>query len=69
MQTNLTMEDLSALRAAVPPLDLVASRALRRAGYDLVHRDPEPGEGRSTWQTIPRPMTTSLRRPEAVAVE
>ena len=69
MQTNLTMEDLSAIRDAVPHLDLVAIRALRRAGYDLVHRDPEPGEGRSTWQAIPRPMTTSPRRPGAVASE
>ena len=60
MQTNLTMQDLSDIRDAVPHLDLVSIRALRRAGFDLVRSEPEPSESRGLWTLIPRPMTSSL---------
>ena len=60
MQTNLTMQDLSDIRDAVPHLDLLSIRALRRAGFDLVRSEPEPSESRGLWSMIPRPMTSSL---------
>lgn len=36
MQIDLTSEDLRKIRDAVPQLDLVAIRALSRAGFTLV---------------------------------
>ncbi len=39
--TLLDNEDLSAIRDAVPALDLLAIRSLRRAGFQIVRRDPE----------------------------
>jgi len=67
MQTNLTMEDLTQIRDAVPHLDLIAIRALRRAGFDLVHRepDPQPASNRNLWHAIPRPMRTSVLQAKA----
>ena len=71
MQTNLTMEDLTQIRDAVPQLDLIAIRALRRAGFDLVHREPEPqpGPNRNLWHAIPRPMKTSVLQAKTPVAE
>ena len=69
MQTNLTMQDLSDIRDAVPHLDLVSIRALRRAGFDLVRSESEPPESGGPWPTIPGPMTSSLRYAEPHAAE
>ncbi len=69
MQTNLTMQDLSDIRDAVPQLDLLSIRALRRAGFDLVRSAPEPSESRGLWSMIPRPMTSSLLHGEHTAAE
>ena len=69
MQTNLTMQDLSDIRDAVPHLDLVSIRALRRAGFDLVRSQPESSEPRELWSLVPRPMTSSLLHGEHTAAE
>ena len=69
MQTNLTMQDLADIRDAVPHLDLVSIRALRRAGFDLVRSEPEPTESPRTWSMIPRPMTSSLLHGERTGAE
>ena len=63
MQNDLNMEDLSEIRDAVPHLDLVAIRSLRRAGFDIVRQEPEPAEIQNLWHRIPRPMTTSALLP------
>ena len=69
MQTDLTMQDLSDIRDAVPHLDLVSIRALRRAGFDLVRSEPKPSESHGLWSMIPRPMTSSLRSSEHTSAE
>lgn len=70
MQNELTKEDLSDIRDAVPHLDLVAIRALRRAGFALVRAEPVTApEIHNLWNHIPRPMTTSALRPESIAAE
>ena len=71
MKIELTREDLSTIRDAAPHLDLVAIRALRRAGYELVRRDAEPvaPPTHSFWNLIPRPMTTSALAPEMNAAD
>ena len=58
MQNDFTNDDLTAIRDAVPHLDLVSIRALRRAGYDIIRREPAPGTARTLWNLIPRPMAT-----------
>ncbi len=60
MQTDFTNEDLSAIRDAVPHLDLVAIRSLRRAGYDIVRAEHVPQGTAKLWNLIPRPMTTRV---------
>ncbi|MBB3172256.1 hypothetical protein FHR90_000062 [Endobacter medicaginis] len=37
----LTSEELAEIRTAVPHLDAMALRALRRFGYDVVRLEPE----------------------------
>ncbi len=69
MQTNLSMQDLSDIRDAVPQLDLLSIRALRRAGFDLVRSEPEPSVSHGLWSMIPRPMTSSLVHAERTAAE
>ena len=69
MQTDLTMQDLSDIRDAVPHLDLVSIRALRRAGFDLVRSEPKPPESHGMWSMIPHPMTSSLRSSEHTGAE
>lgn len=69
MQTNLSMQDLSDIRDAVPHLDLLSIRALRRAGFDLVRSEPEPSKSSGLWSMIPRPMTSSLLQAERNAAE
>ena len=69
MQTNLSMQDLSDIRDAVPQLDLSSIRALRRAGFDLVRSEPEPAASHALWSMIPRPMTSSLLHGERSAAE
>lgn len=59
MQNDLNMVDLSEIRDAVPHLDLVAIRSLRRAGFDIVRQEPKPAEIQNLWHRIPHPMTTS----------
>ena len=63
------MEDLTAIRDAVPHLDLVAIRALRRAGFDIVRREPAPTQIQNLWHHIPRPMTTAALLPDVIAAE
>lgn len=60
MQNDLTTLDLADIRDAVPHLDLVAIRALRRAGFDLVRCEPAPAQIHNLWNHIPRPMQTSV---------
>ncbi len=67
MQTDFTNEDLSAIRDAVPHLDLVAIRSLRRAGYDIVRSEPAVESRRTLWNLIPCPMTTQALVPEHAA--
>ena len=70
MQTNLSMQDLSDIRDAVPQLDLQSIRSLRRAGFDLVRSEPEaPAMSHRLWSMIPRPMTSSLLQAEHTAAE
>lgn len=69
MQNDFTMEDLTAIRDAVPHLDLVAIRALRRAGYDIVRREPAPMQIQNLWHHIPRPMKTAALLPAVVPAE
>lgn len=59
MPNNLNMEDLSEIRDAVPHLDLLAIRSLRRAGFDIVRHEPEQAQIQNLWHHIPHPMTTS----------
>lgn len=61
VQNDFTQTDLSAIRDAVPHLDLVAMRALRRAGFDIVRCEPEDGVApiHNFWNHIPLPMTAS----------
>ena len=59
MQTEFTKDDLKDIRDAVPQLDLVSIRALRRAGFDIVRHDPPPVPSRALWNSIPRPMKTA----------
>ncbi len=42
--TVLDNKDLSAIRDAVPSLDLLAIRSLRRAGFQIVRQEPESRE-------------------------
>lgn len=67
MQTDFTNEDLSAIRDAVPHLDLVAIRSLRRAGYDIVRSEADSKPVRKLWNLIPRPMATHALAPEHAA--
>ena len=60
MQNDFTNEDLTAIRDAVPHLDLVAIRSLRRAGYDIVRTEPIPTATPKLWNLIPRPMVTRV---------
>lgn len=60
MPNDLNMEDLSEIRDAVPHLDLLAIRSLRRAGFDIVRQ--EPVETQNLWHQVPRPMATSALR-------
>lgn len=70
MQNDLTKEDLSDIRDAVPHLDLVAIRALRRAGFALVRSEPVAAPAiHNLWNHIPRPMMTSAFHPEAATAE
>ena len=39
--TPLDNKDLSDIRDAVPSLDLLAIRSLRRAGFQIVRQEPE----------------------------
>ncbi len=59
MSTEFNQRDLSAIRDAVPHLDLVSIRALRRAGFDIVRSEPEATTSRALWNSIPRPMRAS----------
>jgi hypothetical protein len=59
MQTQFNQDDLSDIRDAVPQLDLVSIRALRRAGFDIVRSEPATVQSRALWNSIPRPMRTS----------
>jgi hypothetical protein len=59
MSSDLTKDDLSDIRDAVPNLDLVSIRALRRAGFAIVRSAPELVASRTLWNSIPRPMQTS----------
>lgn len=65
VQNNLTTLDLTDIRDAVPQLDLVAIRALRRAGFDLVRCEPAPAQIRNLWNHIPHPMQTAVLRQDA----
>ena len=67
MQNDFTNEDLTAIRDAVPHLDLVAIRSLRRAGYDIVRTEQVPATTRKLWNLIPRPMVTRVLVPEHAA--
>ena len=67
MQTDFTNEDLSAIRDAVPHLDLVAIRSLRRAGYDIVRSEQVPEPQRVLWNLIPHPMETRALHSEHAA--
>ena len=67
MQTDFTNEDLCAIRDAVPHLDLVAIRSLRRAGYDIVRAEPVKQGPAKLWNLIPRPMATRVLSPEHAA--
>ena len=67
MQTDFTNEDLSAIRDAVPHLDLVAIRSLRRAGYDIVRSERALEPERELWSLIPHSMATRTLRPELAA--
>jgi hypothetical protein len=69
MQTDFTMEDLTSIRDAVPHLDLSAIRSLRRAGFDIVRREPDaaPTPNPTLWNHIPRPMIATLVSPEHVS--
>ena len=67
MQNDFTNEDLTAIRDAVPHLDLVAIRSLRRAGYDIVRTEPAPATTRKLWNLIPRPMVTRVLVPQHAA--
>lgn len=71
MQNDFTMKDLADIRDAVPHLDLIAIRALRRAGFDIVRSQAnEPVLAhRGLWNNIPLPMVSSLSRPGQVAAE
>ena len=42
--TMLDNKDLSDIRDAVPSLDLLAIRSLRRAGFQIVRQEPENGD-------------------------
>lgn len=67
MQNDFTNQDLSDIRDAVPHLDLVAIRALRRAGFGIVRCEsaPAPAQIHNFWNQIPRPMkTTALEAAE-----
>jgi hypothetical protein len=59
MKTEFSNTELTLIRDAVPQLDLVAIRALRRAGFEIVRTTPEPVQARTLWTTIPRPMKTA----------
>lgn len=63
MQNDLNMVDLSEIRDAVPQLDLVAIRSLRRAGFAIVRQAPEPAPIQNLWHHIPRPMATAALQP------
>ena len=63
MPNDLKMEDLSEIRDAVPHLDLLAIRSLRRAGFDIVRQEPEPAPIQNFSHRIPRPMATSALLP------
>ena len=65
MQTDFTNEDLTAIRDAVPHLDLAAIRSLRRAGYEIVRRAPTSEH--ELWSLIPHPMPTRTLHPEHAA--
>ncbi len=68
---DFTMEDLSDIRDAVPHLDLVAIRALRRAGFDIVRSEASAPvlPNRTFWNNIPHPMVSSILRPEHLAAD
>ena len=48
---NLSRADLTEIRDAVPALDLLAIRSLRRAGFEIVRQDlgehTDAGEGKA----------------------
>jgi hypothetical protein len=69
MHNDFTTEDLAAIREAVPGLDLRSIRALRRAGFDIIHNEttPEPTGRRTFWHMIPRPMATAALNEHAAA--
>lgn len=69
MTHDFSNDDLREIRDAVPHLDLVGIRALRRAGFDIVRREPAPAEIHNFWNLIPRPMTTSALQVEPAAAE
>ncbi len=68
---DFTMEDLSDIRDAVPHLDLIAIRALRRAGFDIVRSEASTPvlPNRTLWNNIPHAMVSSILRPEHLAAE
>lgn len=68
MPNDLNMSDLSEIRDAVPHLDLVAIRSLRRAGFDIVRQEPEPTQIQNLWHQIPRPMATAALVPTSAEV-
>ncbi len=61
--TPLDNEDLSAIRDAVPSLDLLAIRSLRRAGFQIVREEPERRETMPADQPMPR-AGRDLERPK-----
>ncbi len=63
MPPSLTMldnEDLSAIRDAVPCLDLLAIRSLRRAGFQIVRQEPEHRDSGRAEREPERPSGSSL---------
>ena len=58
--SNLNNNDLSDIRDAVPALDLLAIRSLRRAGFRIVRQDSDDRDG-AAMRTAPRQDA----RPEA----
>ena len=63
-QTNmLDNKDLSDIRDAVPSLDLLAIRSLRRAGFQIIRQEPESRETVPVDHPMPR-SSRDMERPQ-----